>query len=145
MYRKREMQTVCAHAGGSITLVGSNDSRNAASLSPFKGYSCIYIFPKMHPQSTRARLETKHVCCEVAAGHVTPLLLPAPTNGSAPTASSLFLSAALTRARSQTAPEFRHRNSRLAGCRGDRRGTQTHTRCTHRAGPGSSNCGQPFN
>lgn len=111
MYRKREMQTVCAHAGGSITLVGSNDSRNAASLSPFKGYSCIYIFPKMHPQSTRARLETKHVCCEVAAGHVTPLLLPAPTNGSAPTASSLFLSAALTRARSQTAPEFRHRNS----------------------------------
>lgn len=139
--------------GGSITLGGgSNDSRNAASLSLLsKRWLHLYIFPKMHPQSTRARLETKHVCREVAAGHVTPLLLRRPTNGSAPTASRLFLSAALTRARSQTAPEFRHRKTKLGALPvAEATGAERrHTRCkrkrTRTQGPGSSNCGQPFN
>lgn len=65
-------------------------------------------------------------------GHVTPLLLRRPTNGSAPIASRLFLSAALTRARSQTAPEFRHRKTKLgARCRLPRRPARNaDTRCT---------------
>lgn len=82
---------------------GSNDSRN--SLSPFKA-SCIYF-----PQNASL---SKHTCSPgdktrvPRSGHVTPLLLRRPTNGRAAAASRLFLSAALTRERSQTAPEFRH-------------------------------------